>query len=231
MNSFPRVSAQFVFGLGIIAIGVLFTLDNLDIIYARDYLRYWPAILVLVGAVQLTQPQGAPGKLMGGILLTAGGLMLLDRFDLIDFSIWDLWPIFIIILGISLLRGARGRSTNWRSQGEADSDSIVRGMAILGGFSRKNSSKEFLGGELTAIMGGCELDLRNASMKETEATIEIFALWGGVVIRIPEDWTVVVRVSPIMGGVEDSSLPPKNAPVRRLNITGFTIMGGAEIKN
>jgi predicted membrane protein len=167
---------------------------------------------------------------MGGILLTAGSLMLLDRFDLIDFSIWDLWPIFIIILGISLLRGARGRSS-WRSREEPDSDSVVRGMAVLGGFSRKNSSKEFLGGELTAIMGGCELDLRNAAMKETEATIEIFALWGGVVVRIPEDWTVVVKVSPIMGGVEDTSLPPKDGPIKRLSITGFTIMGGAEIKN
>ncbi|MEX1138182.1 MAG: DUF5668 domain-containing protein [Bacteroidota bacterium] len=231
MNSFPRYSAQFIFGLGIIAIGVLFTLDNLDVIYARDYLRYWPAILVLVGAVQLVQPRGTPGKLMGGILFTAGGLMLLDRFDLIDFSIWDLWPIFIIILGISLLRGARGRAMSWGSQAEADSDAIVRGMAILGGFSRKNSSKEFLGGELTAIMGGCELDLRNASIKAGEATIEIFAFWGGVVIRIPEDWTVVVKVVPVMGGVEDTSLPPKSGPVKRLNITGFAVMGGAEIKN
>lgn len=230
MNSFPRFSAQFIFGLGIIAIGVLFTLDNLDVIYARDYLRYWPAILVLVGAVQLAQPQGMPGRLMGGILLAAGSLMLLDRFDLIDFSIWDLWPIFIIVLGISLLRGARGRSTHWRSE-EPDSDSVVRGMAILGGFSRKNSSKEFLGGELTAIMGGCELDLRNASMKESDATIEIFTLWGGVVIRIPEDWTAVVKVSPIMGGVEDTSLPPKGGPIKRLHITGFIIMGGAELKN
>lgn len=231
MNSFPRISPQVIFGLGIIAIGVLFTLDNLDVIYARDYLRFWPAILVLVGAVQLAQPKGTPGKLMGGILLTVGGLMLLDRFDLIDFSIWDLWPIIIIILGISLLRGARGRSRHWGAQAGVDSDSIVRGMAILGGFSRKNSSKQFLGGELTAIMGGCELDLRNAVIESEEATIEIFAFWGGVVIRIPEEWTVVVKVVPVMGGVEDTSLPPKTGPVKRLNITGFAVMGGAEIKN
>jgi predicted membrane protein len=259
MNSFPRISAQFIFGLGIIAIGVLFTLDNLDIIYARDYLRYWPAILILVGMVQLVQPQGTPGKLMGGILLTAGSLMLLDRFDIIDFSFWDLWPIFIILFGFSLLRGVRGRSSGSRrastnpdheeasgifvkveqnmfpskerGSGGNDTDDYINGMAILGGFSRKSNAKDFQGGELTAVMGGCELDLRNAILKGDEATIEIFALWGGVVIRVPEDWTVVVKVSPIMGGVEDTSLPPKNGPDKRLIITGFTIMGGAEIKN
>lgn len=231
MNSLPRFSAQFVFGLGIIVIGVLFTLDNLDLIYARDYLRYWPIILVLVGAVQIAQPQGTPGRILGILLLSAGSLMLLDRFDLIEFSIWDLWPVFIIIFGFSLLRGARGRSMSWGSKVDSDSDDFIRGMAILGGFSRKNSSREFRGGELTAVMGGCEVDLRNASIKDAEATIEIFAFWGGVVIRIPEDWSVVVKVTPIMGGVEDSSFPPKGGTTKRLNITGFAIMGGAEIKN
>jgi predicted membrane protein len=258
MKSFPRFSTQFIFGLGIIAIGVLFTLDNLDMIYARDYLRYWPAILVLVGAVQLIQPQGTPGKLMGGILVTGGSLMLLDRFDLIEFSIWDLWPVFIILFGFSLLRGARGRSSGsrrstdpaheessgvfvkveqnifpgkQRGSGGNDTDDYIDGMAILGGFSRKSNAKDFQGGELTAVMGGCELDLRNATLIGEEATIEIFALWGGVVIRIPEDWSVVIKVMPIMGGVEDSTHPPKGESTKRLNITGFVVMGGAEIKN
>ena len=167
---------------------------------------------------------------MGAILVSVGGLMLLDRFDLIDFTFWDLWPVFIIIFGFSLLRGARGR-TRWGARSEEDSDSFIHGMAILGGFSRKNSSQDFQGGELTAVMGGCELDLRRAVIKGNEATIEIFAFWGGVVIRIPEDWTVAVKVAPIMGGVEDSSVPPKSGAAKRLNITGYAIMGGAEIKN
>lgn len=230
MSNVNRFSAQFVLGLGIIAIGVLFTLDNLDMVYARDYLKYWPAILVLVGAVQLAQPRGNPGRVMGIILVAAGGLMLLDRFDLIDFSFWDLWPVFIIIFGFSLLRRARGRSS-WGARIQDDSDSFVSGMAILGGFARKNSSQDFQGGDLTAVMGGCELDLRRAVIKGNEATVEIFAFWGGVVIRIPEDWIVTVKVVPIMGGVEDSSVPPKNAGAKRLNITGYAIMGGAEIKN
>ena len=37
----------------VIAVGVLFTLDNLEIIDARDYLQYWPAGLVAIGLLKL----------------------------------------------------------------------------------------------------------------------------------------------------------------------------------
>ncbi len=227
-----RLSAQIVFGFAIILIGVLFTLDNLDLIDAREYLRYWPGLLVLVGLIQLIQPKGAPGKVMGTILLTIGSLMLLDRANLIDFEFWDLWPVFIILFGLSLVRGARTRRGAWGAGAtHSDDESYVRGFAIMGGYARQNTSQEFRGGELTAVMGGCEIDLRRASMKEGEATIEIFAFWGGIEIKVPEDWDVAVHVMPIMGGVEDKTVPPRNGAKKILKLTGYTIMGGAEIKN
>lgn len=228
-----RLTAQVVFGISIILLGILFTLNNLDIIEARSYLRFWPAILVIVGLVQLMQPKGAPGKVMGTILLATGSLMILDRLYLIDFEIWDLWPVFIILFGLSLVRGGSMRRGTWRpgASSPSDSESYVRGFAIMGGYARQNNSQDFRGGELTAVMGGCELDLRRASMTSGEASIEIFAFWGGIEIKVPEDWSVAVRVVPIMGGVEDKSVPPKGGSTKLLTITGYTIMGGAEIKN
>lgn len=232
MNKPFRLSAQVVFGSSIILLGVLFTLDNLEVIDARYYLRFWPAMLVLVGLVQLIQPKGSPGKVMGSILFTIGSLMLLDRLDFVDFEFWDLWPVFIILFGLSLVRGARFHRGAWGAgASHSEADSYVRGFAIMGGYARQNNSQEFRGGELTAVMGGCELDLRRASMTEGEATIEIFAFWGGIEIKVPEDWNVAVKVMPIMGGVEDKSVPPRNGSKKLLTITGYTIMGGAEIKN
>ena len=56
-------------------------------------------------------------------------------------------------------------------------------MAFMGGIERKVTSQEFEGGEVTAIMGGCGIDLREASILDTEATIEVFVWAGGVEIR------------------------------------------------
>ena len=103
-------------------------------------------------------------------------------------------------------------------------------MAILGGVSRGNNSRAFRGADLLAIMGGCQLDLRQAAI-HGEAVIDVFTMWGGIEIRVPEDWTVVSEILPLMGGVEDKTRPPQGATAHRLTLRGFAIMGGVEIKN
>lgn len=234
MNKSFRLSPQFVLGICVIVLGLLFTLDNLDLIDAREYLRFWPAIFILVGLLKLIQPGGTPGRILGFGLVTLGSLMILGRLHLIDFSVWVLWPVFIILFGFSLVRGAMVRHRALEvgtSDKPKDSDSFIKGFALMGGVVRNNDSQNFQGGELTAIMGGCEIDLRRASIANNEAQIEIFAFWGGVEIKVPEDWSVTIRVIPIMGGVDDKSVSPKAGPTKRLVITGYAIMGGAEIKN
>jgi len=238
MNNSFRFSAQFVFGVSIIVLGLLFTLDNLDLIDAREYLRFWPAIFIVVGLVKLTQPGGTPAKVFGVALALLGSLMILDRLDLIDFYVWHLWPVFIILFGYSLVRGAMTRrkvmegSTGFLGgRSVSDSNSYIKAMALMGGVVRSSDSQDFRGGELTAVMGGCEIDLRRASIKEGEAQLEIFTFWGGVEIKVPEDWAVIVQVVPIMGGVEDKSVPPKGGASKKLILTGHCIMGGAEVRN
>ena len=61
------------------------------------------------------------------------------------------------------------------------------GVAILGGFQRSENSQEFQGGDLMAIMGGCEIDLRQAAIAADEAAIDTFALWGGIKIKVPDE--------------------------------------------
>jgi predicted membrane protein len=111
-----------------------------------------------------------------------------------------------------------------------DTNSRMSAMAILGAVSRGNNSSTFRRADLLAIMGGCEIDLRKAAING-EAIIDVFAMWGGIEIRVPEDWTVVSRVVPLMGGVEDKTRPPQTATAHRLVLRGFAIMGGIEIKN
>jgi hypothetical protein len=83
-------------------------------------------------------------------------------------------------------------------------------------------------------MGGCDIDLRDASIApNTQAVIDVFAFWGGIELKVPDDWVVINRVVPLMGGVDDKTRTPiaSSAPQKTLIVRGIVIMGGVGIRN
>lgn len=234
-NKSTVFSPQIVFGFIIIAVGVLFMLDNMDILYAGDVLRFWPAALVLYGAARIAQSRSGSGQLFGWILVGVGGLMLLDKLQFIDFRLHDWWPLILIAVGINYLRGSWRHKKTIASHPftdtATDGDNYIRNTAFMSGVKRIITSKDFRGGEISTLMGGCEIDLREAEIQGDQASIDINVIMGGVELRVPMGWTVVVEVTPIMGGVEDRSYPQKEGTTKRLVLTGSIIMGGVEIKN
>ena len=128
---------------------------------------------------------------------------------------------------VSLDKG--GEAAGPDAAGAADDDSIIEVTAILGGYVRRVSSKLFKGGDLNVIMAGCEIDLRQASI-EGEAVLNVFAMCGGITIKIPPDWSVILQGTPILGGFEEKTIVPPNQD-KRLYVTGYAIMGGLEIRN
>jgi hypothetical protein len=116
---------------------------------------------------------------------------------------------------------------NEQVQNGSDSFSDV---AIMSGVKRANLSKDFRGGEATAVMGGIELDLRNATMDRPEAVLDVSTVMGGVRIRVPDTWTVVSRVNSVMGGYKDNTRHPENDD-HRLVLKGTVLMGGLQVSN
>ena len=226
-----RLNAQLVIGLIIIFIGLILTLDNLNILEARDYLRYWPVFAIVLGLSKTLQPRSSSERNAGILITIVGVVFLLNNTEVLRFRFRDYVPLVFVILGGSMIWRATARSRRSSAVSSGDSDSDVRLFAFMGGFEPTNNSQNFKGGELTAIMGGCEIDLRQASIKEGEAVMDIFAFWGGVGIKVPEDWSVTVQGIPIMGGIEDKTRPPKGGSNKRLIVKGYAIMGGAEITN
>jgi predicted membrane protein len=228
-----RATPQVILGLIIVVIGVLFTLDNMGIIYAHDYVRYWPALIVVYGVGKMVQPRSSPGRFAGLIFTLVGLVLLLDRLDVFEVRLWDFWPLIIVIIGLSLIWRSYARTMGRHPELTVSEDvnSTIGGMAFMSGFKRNSSSQSFQGGELTAIMGGCEIDLRQASMKDGEAVIDVFAFWGGIEIKVPLDWSVAVEGTPLLGGFDDKTRPPQGGSAKRLVVKGFAIMGGVEISN
>jgi predicted membrane protein len=218
----------------VVLLGVIFTLDNLGILYAGDFLRYWPALLLAYGVWKIVTCTTPSGRWWGFLWTFVGAILLLDKLDIVYVSVWDLWPLILVLIGINLILGSRRRHREFAAGAEAqtgDSNSTISGFALLGAFKRTNDSQDFRGGEATAIMGGCELDLRQASIKDVDAILDLFAFWGGIEVKVPEDWTVILQGVPILGGFEDKTRPPKGESKKQLIIKGYAVMGGVEIKN
>lgn len=226
------VTGQVVLGLLVIAMGLLFLLDNLDILDMHRAFSFWPMVFVIVGAVKMCDTQTRGGTLLGAGLVGVGILMMLDRLGFIRFSWSAVWPLALIGLGAYLVgkawRGRHGPVHGVVGDGAAG-DELLDITAILAGFERRVTTQDFRGGEITAVLGGCTLDMRGASI-QGEALINVFAFWGGVTIKCPPDWTVELQGTPILGGFEEkTAAAPDNT--KRLVIRGYAIMGGVEVRN
>jgi predicted membrane protein len=219
--------ANIVFGLILTLVGVLFLLHNLNILYIGNIWRFWPLLVIAAGAAKLLFGRGGE-RTFGAVAVFIGFVFLVDNVFGWHVHLGELWPVILVIVGVSVVsRAIRGPRVPVDS---ADLSSLVREQAIVGGIARRNTSQSFQGGELTAFMGGCEIDLRDARMAGSEAVIDCFAMWGGISIQIPPDWSIEPQLSVFAAGFEDKTKPPVQ-PVGRLVLRGTAFMGGIEAKN
>ncbi len=226
-----NVSRQVILGVLVIAMGMLFLLDNLAIWDFHRAIQFWPMVFIVVGVVKLFDTTSSDGYLLGAVFILVGVLMMLNRLGYIYFSWRTVWPLLLIALGGSVLyKAVTGRRLIGSPLKEvAGSDDVVDVTAILGGFERRITSPDFKGGEVTAIMGGCSLDMRGSQIT-SEAVLNVFVIFGGITIKCPPDWTVVLHGTPVMGGFDEKTAPPPDNS-KRLIVRGYAIMGGVEVRN
>ncbi|MCP5112925.1 MAG: cell wall-active antibiotics response protein, partial [bacterium] len=102
------------------------------------------------------------------------------------------------------------------------------------GDARLVSKSHFQGGEVLAVFGDYELDLRHARLAADEVVLRANAVFGGVEIKVPPDWDVLMRGTPVFGGFEDKTVPRAEDPtVKRplLIVKGTAMFGAVEISN
>ena len=229
----PASIGKLVFGVILALLGILYTLDNFGLVEIGHIERLWPIILIAIGGSHLAQSWKT--RPFGGLILVALGVFfLLRNFRVIHFSLGNLVPLVLVVVGLRMAFGALGgRARHWDKAHDAGSpDAWLRGFVAFGGLERHITSQEFRGGDLGAFCGGWEVDLSAAKLAEKEAQIDVFAWWGGGEIRVPESWNVVVRTLPILGGVGDKTRHPvPGTETGTLVLTGTLIMGGVEVKN
>jgi predicted membrane protein len=224
-----------IWGVILTVVGVGLLLDHLGIISFDRLWRFWPLFLIFAGIVNFRSPER---RFWGIMLLFAGAILQLNQLGYSRFGWAEFWPVILIAAGLMLMWNAleaRKRRSESSPSG-SDPRTTLNEAVVFGGLERRMTSQDFQGGDVTAIFGGVELDLTEASIKGDQATLAITAIFGGVEVRVPSTWQVAFRGSPIFGGVEDKTRTPRmddpaSSSPKTLVITGAVIFGGLEIKN
>lgn len=104
-------------------------------------------------------------------------------------------------------------------------------VAIMGGASRKGEWTPPERLNVFSLMGGAEIDLREARLPPGVTEIKIYAIMGGAEVIVPPNLAVECEGVAIMGGFETLERSPKSPDpdTPRLRISGFCLMGGFEI--
>ena len=104
--------------------------------------------------------------------------------------------------------------------------------AVFGGVDRRILAQDFRHGQCMAVFGGCKIDLRDAQMQGREAVLEIYAIFGGAEIRVPENWEVMSRGVRIFGGFDDRTRRfPSRSDTKTLILDGAAVFGAVTIKD
>lgn len=222
-------------GVGAIILGLLFLASNFHILdYSiRRYIFRWEVLLMFLGVVFFF---GRRKRSTGIILFAVGAVFYLRDYFMFDFSFWQIfWPGVLIFAGLMIIFRHRLDRHDWVHRGVITDDSLIDEVAVFGGGDRVVTSQAFKGGRVTTIFGGLNFDMLKAKMAQGDNHIDVFCLFGGMKLIVPEGWNVKIQVMSMFGGFTDkhryksSALNPEGES--RLVITGTVIFGGGEIKS
>lgn len=207
-------------GLCVIAFGTLLLAHTTGFMALAHILRLWPLVLVVVGAAILLQARRGEDVRRR---VSVGGL------------------IWLLLLG-TMFSYAFDRRAQYP---DGVRDGRISSFNVMHGERGTPFNGEFKGAHVTSVMGGADLDLRQATIAPGEpVVIDVFAVMGGCVIRVPRNWVIDVQTTSIMGGVKDDRQRATGSAANsssggatgsldtppRVVVTGTTIMGGVSIK-
>ncbi len=222
------------FGAIVVAIGCLLLLDNMGIYRFHDVWQYWPVLLVAWGVSRVVDSRTPSGWIWGGAITLIGAFLLLDNLNIIVFNFSYVWPVILIAFGVSVLARAVEFGGSGVGGPQYPQSPVVGANAIFSDNKTGTDTKEFQGGQASAIFGATRFDLRNASMTADEARIHVEVIFGEAEVRVPETWNVISRAAVIFGGVNDKTIHPRpdpNVKTPRLVITGTVVFGAITLRN
>jgi hypothetical protein len=134
-----------------------------------------------------------------------------------------------ILLNVAVVVGALVARRRLPTYGDQDSDTFAL-VAAMDGVDFVSRADALKVGSGTAVAGGIEIDLTEASIADT-ATLALTAVMGGIDVVVPPEWQVEMSSKMFMGGIENLTDPDATADdAPLLLVDARAYMGGIAIR-
>ena len=245
---------QFIIGLIVIGVGVLLLLGSLNVIDVDmgDIFTWIPSLFILLGVFLMVKNRfrrvGGPITMI--VIAAIVQIMVLDILDILRF-----WPVILIAIGLVIFiksfGARRGRKSgsgggaahqdtpdsvtvlgSARTVAPPDQDS-VNAVSVMGSATERIVSADFTGGQATAVMGTVILDLRDCSVAQKPAALEIYVVMGEMKLKVPREWNARLDgVTAVMGEAKDTrERADSEGGQTDLALSGTVLMGSLKIED
>lgn len=235
-------------GIFIIIIGSVLLLDNI-VPNIPEWLFSWSTLLIALGLfIGIKHDFKKSGWFVMVLLGTYFTLedALGNQFNFSKVAL----PLMLVILGLFILFKPKSeckKRRKWRqsfnqvdepfveatsSDEKKNSNDYIDSVNVFAGSHQAVYSKNFKGGEIVAVFGGCDANLTQADF-EGEVVLDITAIFGGAKIIIPSGWQVKSEITAIFGGLDDKRAinTAAQASNKLIIIKGLALFGGVDIRN
>jgi predicted membrane protein len=221
-----RSTGRLVTGALIVVFGLLLLLGTTGVFPTATLWDWVPALFVLLGVWALARSgfRNLTGPIM--VVAIAGTFLLLNLDVLPAGTLGTYWPLFLVLFGVLIIVGRQRRRVRY---GDLADEGDLSAFGVFGGGQTTVTSTAFTGGDVVSIFGGNDVDLRQATIEDAPAVIEVVTLFGGTEIRVPEDWTVTFDALGIFGGTEDKRRAVGTGGEPDLIVTGVVMFGAIEL--
>ena len=224
-------------GLVLVAIGVIFGLKALGIVNIDVLFEGWWTLFIIVPAlIGLFTERDKTGNVI--CLIIGAGLLLAARGVFSYGTLWKLLlPAIAVVIGLRLILGSlfkkgpkrekdRGRFKN------GDGERAGKQKEYCAAFSGTNvhfDGEVFEGADLTAIFGGVDCHLENAII-DHDVTINATAVFGGVDIYLPAHVNVKMSSASIFGGADVKKHRNSIENTVTVYVNASAAFGGVDVK-
>ena len=221
--------SKILWGAVLIVLGLIMAVNALGFETLNIFFDGWWTLFIIVPSlIGLIDGDDRGGALIG--LLIGVGLLLAAQ-DIISFGLLFklLVPFIIVAIGVSVLcNGIFGKKVKEKVVIQNSDD--LEEIAVVMSDENKVIKGDFKGSVIDTVFGHCNLDLREAKIKDS-ASLKISSVFGKVDVILPEGVTIKMNSTKVFGSV--NSVEKSNSSSKKekiLYIEATSVFGGISLR-